>query len=159
MVIAALLWVVLAVVLAVAEAFTGTLVLLMFAAGAVAAAVAAGFGGGLIVQAAAFALVSALSLWVLRPIIRKHALPALKGAQETIGLKALEGAPGVVLEQVTQEAGLVRVEGEVWTARVFDATQIIEPDEPIRVIEVRGTTAMVWRDEFGDVPATDVPED
>lgn len=157
--IAALLWVALALVLAVAEAFTGTLVLLMFAAGAVAAALAAGLGGGILVQGVVFAVVSALSLWVLRPIISKHALPALKGAEETIGIKALEGAPGVVLEQVTQHTGLVRVEGEVWTARSYDASQVIEPEERIRVIEVRGTTALVWRDEFGDLPATDIPED
>lgn len=147
----AALWLALAVVFAVAEAFTGTLVLLMFAAGAVAAAIAAGFGGGLLVQAVAFALVSALSVWVLRPIIRKHALPALKGADATIGLQALEGAPGVVLEQVTQDRGLIRVEGEIWTARAYDATQVIEPEERVRVIELRGTTALVWRDEFGEV--------
>jgi membrane protein implicated in regulation of membrane protease activity len=128
------------------------LVLLMFAAGALAAAVAAGLGVTVLGQAIAFAVVSALSVWVLRPIIRKHALPALKNAEQTIGIKALEGAPGVALEQVTRDAGLIRVEGEVWTARVFDATQVIEPNERIRVIEVRGTVAMVWRDEFGDVP-------
>jgi membrane protein implicated in regulation of membrane protease activity len=57
----------------------------------------------------------------------------------------------VVLEQVTRDSGLVRVEGEIWTARVYDATQVIEPEERIRVIELRGTTALVWRDEFGEV--------
>lgn len=148
---AALLWIALAVVLAIAEAFTGTLVLIMFAAGGVAAAIAAAFGLNVAGQAVIFTIVSALSLVALRPIIRKHMLPAIAGADETIGVKALEGAPGVVLEEVTGESGLVRVEGEMWTARVFDATQVIEPGERIRVIEVRGTTALVWRDEFGDV--------
>lgn len=148
----------LAIVFAVAEAFTGTLVLLMFAAGAAAAAIAAGFGGELLAQGAAFAVVSALSVWVLRPIIRKHMLPALKGAEEQIGLKALEGAPGVVLEQVTRDSGLIRVEGEVWTARVYDETQVIDPDERIRVIELKGTTALVWRDEFGDVLEDEIKE-
>jgi membrane protein implicated in regulation of membrane protease activity len=146
-----LLWVALAVLLAVAEVFTATLVLIMFAAGALAAAVAAGLGVDVVGQAVTFAVVSALSLVALRPIIRKHMLPAIAGADETIGVKALEGAPGVVLEQVTQDRGLVRVEGELWTARVFDATQVIEAGERIRVIEVRGTTALVWRDEFEEV--------
>lgn len=155
--IAALLWVVLAVVLAVAEAFTGTLVLLMFAAGALAAAAAAGLGGGLLVQAITFAVVSVLSAWLLRPIIRKHFIPAIKGEEDTFGVKALEGAAGVVLEQVTDGAGLVRVEGEVWSARSYDATQVIDPDERIRVVELRGTTAMVWRDEFEDVDVPDEP--
>lgn len=149
--LAALLWVALAVLLAVAEVFTATLVLIMFAAGALAAAVAAGLGVDVVGQAVTFAVVSALSLVALRPIIRKHMLPAIAGADETIGVKALEGAPGVVLEQVTQDRGLVRVEGELWTARVFDATQVIEAGERVRVIEVRGTTALVWRDEFEEV--------
>lgn len=149
--VAALLWFALAVLLAVAEMFTATLLLIMFAAGAVAAAIAALLGAGLVGQAVTFAVVSVLSLAALRPIIKKHMLPAIAGADETIGLKALEGAPGKVLEEVTQDSGLVQVEGELWTARVFDATQVIEPGERIRVIEVRGTTALVWRDEFEDV--------
>lgn len=149
--LAALLWIALAVVLAIAEAFTGTLVLIMFAAGGIAAAVAAGLGASVAVQAVIFVAVSGLSLVALRPIIKKHMLPAVAGADQTIGVKALEGAAGVALEQITQDSGLARVEGELWTARVFDATQVIEAGERIRVIEVRGTTALVWRDEFGDV--------
>jgi membrane protein implicated in regulation of membrane protease activity len=150
-VVAALLWFALAALLAVAEMFTATLLLIMFAAGAVAAAIAAMLGAGLLGQAVTFAVVSVLSLAALRPIIKKHMLPAIAGADETIGIKALEGAPGKALEQVTQDGGLVQVQGEMWTARVYDATQVIEPGERIRVIEVRGTTALVWRDEFEDV--------
>jgi membrane protein implicated in regulation of membrane protease activity len=85
-------------------------------------------------------------------------LPAIAGEDATIGVKKLEGAPGTVLERVTEAAGLVRVEGELWTARVYDATQVLEPGERIRVIEVRGTTALVWRDEFGDVDVSDDQE-
>lgn len=156
--IAALLWVALAVVLAIAEAFTVTLVLIMFSAGALAAALSAGLGLPVVGQAIVFTAVSVLSLALLRPVIRKHMLPAISGADETIGVKKLEGAPGTVLEQVTGAAGLVRVEGELWTARVYDATQVLEPGERIRVIEVRGTTALVWRDEFGDVDVSDDQE-
>jgi membrane protein implicated in regulation of membrane protease activity len=151
--VAALLWIAVAVVLAIAEAFTGTLVLIMFATG-----IAALLGLGFVGQAIIFTAVSVASLVLLRPIIRKHMLPAIAGEDATIGVKKLEGAPGTVLEQVTEAAGLVRVEGELWTARVFDATQVLEPGERIRVIEVRGTTALVWRDEFGDVDVSDDQE-
>lgn len=146
-----LLWIVLAVVLAIAEVFTATLVLLMLGAGALAAGVAAALGLPVVGQVVVFAGVSALSLALLRPIIRKHALPAIAGADETIGIKALEGAAGTALEQVTQDSGLVRIEGELWTARVYDTTQVIEQGERIRVVEVTGTTVLVWRDEFEDV--------
>lgn len=147
---AALLWLIAGVVLAVAEAFVGTFVLLMFAAGALAAAGAAGLGFGPVGQVLTFSVVSALALALLRPIIRRHALPAVPGADERIGVAGLEGAEGTVLERVTRDGGLVRVAGELWSARVYDATQVIEPGERIRVIEVRGATAMVWRDEFDD---------
>jgi len=153
-----LLWIALAVVLAIAEAFTGTLVLIMFAAGAVAAGIAAMLGLGVVGQAITFTAVSVISVVLLRPIIRKHMLPTIAGADETIGVKKLEGAPGTVLEEVTEASGLVRVEGGLWTARVYDATQVLEPGERIRVIEVRGTTALVWRDEFGDVDVSDDQE-
>jgi membrane protein implicated in regulation of membrane protease activity len=156
--VAALLWVALAVLLAIAEAFTLTLVLMMFAAGAIAAAIAAALGVPVLGQAIIFTTVSVASLVLLRPIIRKHMVPAVAGADETIGMKKLEGAPGTVLEQVTGASGLVRVEGELWTARVYDANQVLEPGERIRVIEVRGTTALVWRDEFGDVDVSDDQE-
>lgn len=146
-----LLWIALAVVLAIAEAFTATLVLIMLSAGAVAAAIAAGLGVGVVGQVALFAVVSGLSLVVLRPIIRKHALPAIAGADETIGMKALEGAPGHVLEQVTQDSGLVRIEGDLWTARTYDPTQVLDSGESVRVIEVHGATVLVWRDEFVDM--------
>jgi len=142
-------WIVVGVLLAIAEAFTATFVLIMFAAGAFAAAIAAALGAGPVVQAAVFAVVSVLSLAALRPVIRRHRLSGAATGDEPIGLEALEGSPGVVLEQVTQDEGLVKIHGELWTARVYDATQVLEPGERVRVIEVRGATAMVWRDEFG----------
>lgn len=148
---AVLLWIVLAVVLAIAEAFTATFVLIMFGAGALAAAVVAGLGASLVWQVVAFAVVSGLSLALLRPVIRRHALPAIQGADETIGIKALEGAPGQVIEEVTAGGGLVRIDGELWTAKAFETAQVLAPGERIRVIEVEGTTVLVWRDEFDQV--------
>jgi membrane protein implicated in regulation of membrane protease activity len=146
----ALLWIVLGVVLVIAEAFTATFVLIMLAAGAFAAAIAAALGAPVILQAATFAVVSALTIWLLRPVIRKQLTPAID-PNKMEGVGALEGAPGVVLDQVTTDHGRVRVGGEMWTARVYDATQVLDPGERIRVIEVRGNTAMVWRDEFGEI--------
>ncbi len=151
-------WAVVAVLLALAEVFTGTMVLLMLAVGAVGSAIAAGLGAGLLVQILVFAGVSALSLVVLRPVIRRHALSSETGADERLAVQQLEGAPGTVVEQVTSTAGLVRISGELWSARSFDATQVIEPGEPVRVIEVRGAIAMVWRDEFVDLPDERKPE-
>lgn len=147
--VAALLWILLGITLVVAEVFTATFVLVMLAGGAFAAAVAAAVGAPILVQAIVFAGVSALSVWLLRPLVRRRMLSGPETTSD--GVRALEGAAGEVVEQVTASSGLVKVEGELWSARSFDATQVIEPGERIRIVEVRGATAMVWRDEFGDI--------
>ncbi len=67
-----LLWIVLGVVLAVAEIFTTTLFLIMFSAGAFAAAIAAGLGAPVLAQVLIFTVVSALTVAVARPTIRRH---------------------------------------------------------------------------------------
>src|SRR5690606_20171489 len=97
----------------------------MLAGGAFAAAVAAAVGAPVLVQAIVFAGVSALSVWLLRPLVRRRMLSGSDTASDSV--RALEGAAGEVVEQVTASSGLVKVEGELWSARSFDATQVIEP--------------------------------
>lgn len=142
----AVVWIVLGVVLAVAEMFTGTLVLLMLGAGAFAAALTAALGAPVLVQALVFAAVSALSLVAVRPVIRAHRRPAIETGDTPFGLEAIEGAHGLVLEDVDADHGLVKIDGELWTARAADATDKIPKGERVRVVEVRGATAIVWRD-------------
>jgi membrane protein implicated in regulation of membrane protease activity len=141
------LWIALGVLLAIAEMFTVTLVLVMLAGGAFAAAIAAALGAGVPVQAAVFALVSAASLIAVRPVIQRHRRPASETGEEPFGVEAITGSTALVLEQVNLDHGMVKIDGELWTARPYDATQVIDPGERVRVIEVKGATAMVWRDE------------
>lgn len=143
----AVVWIVLGVVFAVAELFTVTLVLVMLSAGAFAAAIAAALGAGLPIQLAVFAAVSAASLAAVRPVIRRHRRPAVESGEEAFGVEALEGSTGLVLERVDSDHGMVKIDGELWTARAYDATQVIEAGQRVRVIEVKGATALVWRDQ------------
>jgi membrane protein implicated in regulation of membrane protease activity len=139
-------WIVLGVILAVAEMFTATLVLIMLAAGAFAAAIAAGLGAPVPLQAVVFAVVSGLSLAAVRPVIRQHRRPAIETGGTPFGVEAIEGAAGLVLEDVDTDHGLVKIDGELWTARAYDATDVIPKGERVRVVEVKGATAMVWRE-------------
>lgn len=133
-------------ILAIAELFTTTLVLIMLAAGAFAAAAAAALGAPIAVQAVVFAVVSALSLVAVRPVIRQHQRPAIETGDTPFGVEAIEGSAGLVLEDVDADHGLVKIDGELWTARAYDATQVIPKGERVRVVEVKGATAMVWRE-------------
>jgi len=51
-----------------------------------------------------------------------------------------------VIEEVRDGSGMVRMRGELWQARPYDATQIIEAGQMVRVVEIKGATALVWRE-------------
>ena len=63
-----------------------------------------------------------------------------------MGLDAIEGADATVIEQVAQGRGMVRIGGELWQARPYDATQVIEAGAHVRVVELNGATALVWQE-------------
>ena len=147
----AVLWIVLAIALAIGEAFTATFLLIMFAAGAVAAAGSAALGGSVLVQVIVFAVVSGLSMGAIRPIIVRHARPALETGDTPFGVEALEGSRGTVLEEVDAEHGMIKIDGELWQARSFDGNEKYLPGERVRVLRVRGATAIVWRDDMPNV--------
>ncbi|MCM0676665.1 NfeD family protein [Micromonospora phytophila] len=143
----AVLWIVLGVVLAVAEIFTTTLFLIMFAAGAFAAAGAAALGAPVGVQAIVFAVVSVLTVLGVRPTLRRHRRSALDSGERPFGVEAIEGSTALVLERVDTGQGMVKIDGELWQARSYDAAQVFAPGERVQVIQVRGATALVWRDD------------
>jgi membrane protein implicated in regulation of membrane protease activity len=140
----AVFWIVLAVALAAAEIFTGTFMLLMLAAGALAAAVVAGLDGPVVLQGLVFAVASAASLLGVRPFLQRA---LTRNAPDTpMGLEAIEGSPGLVMERIDLDHGLIKIGGELWSARPYDATQTFDEGERVRVIEIRGATALVWKE-------------
>ncbi|WP_433794394.1 NfeD family protein [Actinoplanes sp. CA-252034] len=144
----AVLWVVLAIGLAIAEAFTTTFLVIFFAAGALAAAGAAALGAGLLVQLIVFAAVSGVSVAALRPIIVRHARPAVETGERPFGIEAIAGSLGTVIDEVTGDRGMVKIDGELWQARSADDREIFAPGERVRVVELRGATILVWRDDL-----------
>jgi membrane protein implicated in regulation of membrane protease activity len=142
------LWVILAVALAIGEAFTASFLIIFFAAGALAAAGAAALGAPLLIQAIVFAVVSGLSVGAIRPIIVKHRRTAVEAGETPFGVEAIEGGHATVVEEVDEEHGVVKIDGELWTARAFDHTEKYLPGQRVRVIKVDGATAIVWRDDM-----------
>jgi membrane protein implicated in regulation of membrane protease activity len=139
----AFIWIAVAVILGVAELFTGTLVLAMVAAGAALAAAGAAFGAPLWIQAVLFAAGSAASIWGVRPFL-KQALDTTEHSQ-SMGLKALQGKEAVVLEQIDADGGLVEISGDNWTAYPLEPDQVLEPGDRVTVVEIKGATVIVWR--------------
>lgn len=133
-------WVLAAVAFATVEAITTTLFFIPFSAGALTAAAADLVGGGGVLQAAVFLVASTVAFTVARPIARRHrSMPP----QIRTGTAALVGRTATVLEEVGAEGGTVKLEGEVWSARAYDADEVFAPGAHVQVIQIKGATALV----------------
>ena len=134
------LWVVAAAALAGGEMLTLGLFLGPLALAAVLAALVAIAGASIELQVAAFVAGSVASLAVVRPIARRHlSMPP----HTRTGAAALIGQRAVVLERVDGERGMVKIGGEVWTARAYDEDHVIEPGARVDVLKIEGATALV----------------
>lgn len=134
-------WLIAAALLGVAEYLTLTLAFGLLAAAALAAAIVAGLGAPLLIQVLTFAVAAGVGLLVVRPIARRQlSRPPLirDGSDALIGKKAL------VVEEVTGTRGLIKLAGEVWSARAFDENQVIPAGTAVDVMEIDGATAVVY---------------
>lgn len=133
-------WLVLAVLLGVAELFSLEFVLLMLAVGALGGSLTAAFGGPVVLQALLAVVTAVAMLWLVRPSMarRLHAGPSL-----TLGHEALVGQQGIALAPITAHDGQIRIRGEVWTARPYDETLVIAAGATVDILEIRGATALV----------------
>jgi membrane protein implicated in regulation of membrane protease activity len=134
-------WLILAGLLVVGEVLSLGFVLGLIAAGALVAAVVGVAGGGVALQVIAFLVGSLALLGVVRPIARAHLQMPL--ALRT-GTAALVGQRALVLERVDAHRGLVKIGGEVWSARAYDETQVIEAGATVDVMKIEGATALVY---------------
>ena len=134
------LWIIGAGALAVGEMLTLSFFLGPIAVAAALAAGAAVAGAGLALQVLIFAVASAASLLVFRPIAKRHLTTP---ARLRTGTAALVGADALVTERVDGQGGQVKLSGELWTARTFDEDEVIEPGVRVRVMQIEGATALV----------------
>jgi membrane protein implicated in regulation of membrane protease activity len=139
----AVVWIILAAVLGVAEIFTLTAALGLLAVAGLAAAGAAALGFGTFAQLTTFAVVAVAGLVLVRPLLRSQLRPRL-GPQHRFGVQALVGRQARVVQEVTGHAGRVRIGGEEWSARSYDETLVIPPGATVDVIEIEGATALVY---------------
>lgn len=136
-----IVWVVVAVALAVGEILTpGLFFLGPVALAAAAAAAAAALGSGAVGSLIVFVVASLASLAFLRPIARRHVrLPALSRT----GTDALVGRKALVVRTVDQNGGRVRIGGEEWSARTYLDDQVLAEGASVDVIQIDGATALV----------------
>jgi membrane protein implicated in regulation of membrane protease activity len=136
-----IVWLIVAAVLGVAELLTTTLAFGLIAIAAVVAAVVGAFHVGLPLQLAAFVVAAGAGLGLVRPIALRHLKqpPPLR-----TGTAALVGRSAIVLEEVTEHSGRVRIGGEEWSSRAYDESLVIPVGTKVDVMQITGATALVY---------------
>ncbi len=134
-------WVVIGVVLLVAEATTSAFVAIYFGLAAIITAAIAAAGLDLPIQLLAFAVLSGGGLLLTRPALKRA---AGKATGIRTGVDAMPGRVGVVTRAIAGlEPGQVKVGGETWTARCYYDEEAIPLGSRVEVVKVEGVTALV----------------
>ena len=137
-----IVWLVLLLFFAGAEALTVGLTSIWFAAGALFALIAALLGGPLWIQIALFLAVSLLCLLSVRPLARRH----LNSKVEPTNADRVIGEQAQVTEDIDNihGKGAVVIRGVTWTARSEDGLPV-PAGSLVRVLRIEGVKVFVDR--------------
>jgi len=136
-------WLIAACAFMVVELITVSFWAIFFALAAFVTCIAATFVDNFTVQIVIFAVLSLLSVPLLRPILQKYFKINVNVKNSTTD--ALIGKIGVVVKPISaNENGLVKIEGENWTAKSVDRTGI-EEGEQVTVKAIDGVKLVVQK--------------
>ncbi|QKN24736.1 NfeD family protein [Caproicibacterium lactatifermentans] len=135
-------WLVIIIIAAVIEGLTVQLVSVWFAVSGIVAAVAAFFGAAPWIQVLLFLAVSAVLLLCTRPFARRMT----RFQKVQTNADRYVGKTGIVTEEIcnTDDRGLVKIMGSVWTARSEDDS-IIPAGSIVAVARIEGVKLIVRR--------------
>lgn len=138
-------WLILFVILLIIEILTMGLTTVWFAGGALVAFILAYVGFGLPVQIIVFLLVSIILLILTRPI----AIKFFNKERQKTNAESLIGQKAVVLEMIDTIHGTGRVEvnGMEWSAKVDEASYLIDVGEIVVIEGIQGVKLIVRKEE------------
>lgn len=135
-----------AILLGIIEASTVNLVTIWFALGAFAAFCVSFFTENIAVLTVVFAVVSAVSLVLTRPLVKKYVkeLSVATNADRIIGKEA------VVIKKIdnVSYSGQIKIMGQIWSAKNKDGS-IINLGERVIISEIEGVHAVVRKKTEG----------
>jgi len=133
------LWLTAFLAFAVIEMITLDLFFIMLGGGTLAALVADFAGADLWLQIVVFCVVSLLMIAFVRPVALTH---LKKGpSEQRTNVDRLIGEQALVMEPVTSTGGLVKIGGDVWSAR--SAAGELATGQKVVVAAIDGATAVV----------------
>ncbi|MDQ2881009.1 MAG: NfeD family protein [Actinomycetota bacterium] len=136
---AAVVWLVAGLLLIAVEVLTSGFVLIMLGVGALVAAGFAELGAGPLLEVIVFAGTSVVLTTVARPVLKRR----LHTAHVPTNVEALVGDKAIVVSTVDAHGGKIKLRGELWSARTYNETEVLQPGDAVRVITIAGATAVV----------------
>ncbi len=135
-----IVWVVLMVVFLVVEAATAGLTCIWFAIGSLAALIAALFDAQLWLQIVWFLVISFVTLYFTRPLVKKY----VNSRSQPTNADMVIGKEALVTEDIdnVEAIGAVSVGGKVWTARSADGGRI-KSGAVVSVLRIEGVKLIV----------------
>lgn len=124
--------------------FVGELTFLMLGTGAFAAGATALVFHSWIAQLVVFTIVSVGMMFFVKPVLRRKMLSTATDLDTSP--KALTGQMAKVVESVDGASGMIRLNGEYWSAHSLDPAQHYEEGDLVQVVRVDGATAVVWKE-------------
>lgn len=139
------IWLSAAVILLIVEGIAPGLVSVWFALGALAAMVSAICNAPLWLQAVWFVLVSAVTLVLTRPLVKKY----VNSRVQPTNADALIGKDGVVVDAIDNIAGAgsVKISGQMWTARSTEENIPIASGKIVTAKAIQGVKLIVEEKE------------
>ncbi|MQA06196.1 MAG: NfeD family protein [Streptosporangiales bacterium] len=123
------------------EALTPFLVFGMLALAALVGMLLALLGVPAGFQILGFAIAAVATLGIIRPVARRY---SRHKPHQRMGLARVVGQDALVVERVDGQEGRVKIAGEIWSARAYDPTLVLEAGSTVQVIEIEGATALVY---------------
>ncbi len=135
-----IVWVAVMLIFLIVEAATAGLTCIWFAIGALAALIAALFGAPLWLQIIWFFVISFVTLYFTRPLVKKY----VNSKSQPTNADMVIGKEALVTEAIdnVEGVGAVAVGGKVWTARSADG-QPVETGSIVTVLRIEGVKLIV----------------
>lgn len=134
-----LIWLVVAILFAVAELMTTTLTLIWFSIGAVILIFLSSIIDSILIQIAIFAIISTLMLIIATQKFIKQD----KNYKYDTNLQAIINKKGIVKETIyPNQVGIVIIEGESWSAISYD-NEKIDKGSMVEILKIEGVKVVV----------------
>jgi len=137
------IWIIMAVILFIAEIFYPTFLPACLAVGCIFAGIFSAFDCGLKVQLIAFSVGTLITFFGIRPFMLKYF--HRKSDKTKTNMEALVGKIGRVTETIhqTNNEGHILVEGDIWKAETENDDEIVAVGEKVEILKVNSTILIV----------------